>query len=124
MIFKFYIFEDINIVIITNRYGGAEAATYCILNTLMKHLTYDSHADIYMYSKLYHNRRPGIWTDVSDYLRLHVALQAACQASPAPPQLQLNGAPPALPVNGSANHDTVRMPPEGMEAAQLNHNVA
>lgn len=75
-----------------------------------------------MYAKLYHNRRPGVWTDVSDYLRLHIALQAAAQM-PAAIQPQLNGAP-ILPVNGSANHDTVRMPPEGMEAAQPNHNVA
>lgn len=86
----------------------------------MKHMAYENHADIYMYAKLYHNRRPGVWADISDYLRLHIALQAASQMSATQPQL--NGAP-VLPVNGTANHETIRMPPEGMEAAQPNHNV-
>lgn len=86
----------------------------------MKHLTYDNYADVYMYAKLYHNRRPGVWSDISDYLRLHIALQTASQI---PTVQQLNGAP-IFPINGTTNHDTVRMPPEGMEAAQPNHSVA
>lgn len=87
----------------------------------MKHLVYDNHADIYMYAKLYHNRRPGIWTEAEDYMRLHVALQAACSA----PDLrasQLNGT--ATPVNGTLSVDAIRMPPEGMESTEPNHNIA
>lgn len=43
------------------RYGGTEAATFCCLTTLGKQLEYENHVDVYMYAKLYHNKRPGIW---------------------------------------------------------------
>lgn len=68
-------------VVVVDRYGGAEAAIFCALATLRKHLHYDNHLDVYMYAKLYHNKRPGIWSSgVEDYLRLHRALYALCTA--------------------------------------------
>lgn len=65
--------------IVIDRYGGTEAASFCLLSTIKRHLDYDNQADVYMYSKLYHNRRPGIWTSVSDYLQLHHAVLTLCE---------------------------------------------
>lgn len=98
------------------RFGGAEAATYCSLTTLTKHLAYDNHADIYMYAKLYHNRRPGIWGSSADYLRLHLALQALCNPPEGAPDLytMTNG---NIGVNGIMSNDCIRVPPEGMESS-------
>lgn len=75
---------------------------------------YDNHVDIYMYSKLYHNRRPGIWSSVEDYLKLHLAVQSLCTST-------TEGMPDVYAsangnVNGSVSNDSVRMPPEGMES--------
>lgn len=66
-----------------------------------------------MYTKLFHNRRPGIWGSVDDYLRMHLALQTLCSPPDGAPDLYAttNGA-----VNGSLSNDSVRVPPEGMEA--------
>lgn len=56
------------------RFGGTEAATFCILTALCMHLEYEKHADVYMYAKLYHNKRPGIWQMSDDYLFLYEAI--------------------------------------------------
>ena len=48
-------------VIVVDRYGGTEAATFCALTTLYKQLNFEDCVDVYMYAKLYHLRRPGIW---------------------------------------------------------------
>lgn len=105
------------------RFGGAEAATYCCLLTLTKHLAYDNHADIYMYAKLYHNRRPGIWNSCADFLRLHMALQALCSPPEGAPDLysMANG---NAGVNGTLSNDRIRVPPEGMESQGPRHAVA
>lgn len=42
-------------------YGGTEAATFSCLTTLYKQLNFEDCVDVYMYAKLYHLRRPGIW---------------------------------------------------------------
>ncbi|XP_065165511.1 tyrosine-protein phosphatase 99A isoform X2 [Atheta coriaria] len=96
-------------IVIVDRYGGTEAAEFCALSTLRKHLMYDNHIDIYMYTKLFHNRRPGIWGSVDDYLRMHLALQTLCSPPDGAPDLYAttNGA-----VNGSLSNDSVRVPPE------------
>lgn len=96
------------------RFGGTEAASFCILTSLKKHLTYDNHVDVYLYAKLYHNRRPGVWTSMTDYLQLHRAVQTLCS----PPE---NATPDLYAVantslNCSVSNDCVRVPPEGMEA--------
>lgn len=95
------------------RFGGTEASSFCCLTTLKKQLSYENHADVYMYAKLYHNKRPGVWSSSDDYLRLHLALQALCS----PPEgttdtyAMSNGT-----INGSLSNDCVRVPPEGMES--------
>lgn len=48
-------------VIVVDKYGGTEAATFCALTTLYKQLNFEDCVDVYMYAKLYHLRRPGIW---------------------------------------------------------------
>ncbi|KRT79091.1 hypothetical protein AMK59_7769 [Oryctes borbonicus] len=108
-------------VVVVDRFGGSEAATFCSLITLKKHLIYDNHVDVYMYAKLYHNKRPGIWSSVEDYLRLHLAVQTLCCPPDGTPDLyaMANGA-----VNGSLSNDNVRVPPEGMEAVGPRLTVA
>ena len=51
------------------RCGGTEAATFCALTSLCKQLDSCNSMDVYQVTKLYHNKRPGIWrTQVGSYL--------------------------------------------------------
>lgn len=43
------------------RYGGSEAATLCTVSSIAHQMEYDQTANIYTYSKLYHNKRPNVW---------------------------------------------------------------
>lgn len=43
------------------RFGGTEGATFCTLTTICNQLDSEAHLDIYLYAKLYHDHRPGIW---------------------------------------------------------------
>ncbi|KAL1129503.1 hypothetical protein AAG570_012448 [Ranatra chinensis] len=61
-------------IVVVDELGGTVAATFCCLSTLTKQLEYDSHADVSIYAKLYHNRRPGIWKSIDDYLMLYKGL--------------------------------------------------
>ncbi|XP_076351055.1 putative receptor-type tyrosine-protein phosphatase mosPTP-1 isoform X2 [Tachypleus tridentatus] len=63
-------------MIVIDRYGGTEAATFCCLTTLFKQLQYEDRVDVYMYAKLYHMRRPGIWKTQDDYFFLYRALDS------------------------------------------------
>ncbi|CAH0561937.1 unnamed protein product [Brassicogethes aeneus] len=111
-------------IIVVDKYGGTEAATFCCLTTLKKHLLYDDKIDVYMYAKLYHNKRPGIWACMDDYLRLHLAVQTLC----CPPEdgnvaVTATQGPDIFPtangtINGSVavSADCVRVSPEGMES--------
>lgn len=44
-----------------DRFGGAEAGTFCALSTLYDQLRHGGSVDVYMTSKLYHLQRPGIF---------------------------------------------------------------
>lgn len=68
-----------------------------------------------MYAKLYHNRRPGIWSSQDDYLRIHLAAKALCSQQEATPDLYTltNG---GAALNGAISNDCIRVPPEGMES--------
>ena len=55
-------------MIVVDRYGGTEAATFCALTTLYKQLNFEDCVDVYMYAKLYHLRRPGIWRSQVSYI--------------------------------------------------------
>ncbi|XP_075676436.1 protein tyrosine phosphatase 99A isoform X4 [Dermatophagoides pteronyssinus] len=63
-------------VVVVDKFGGTEAATFSILTTLYKQLNFEDCVDVYMYAKLYHLRRPGIWRSQDDYLFLYRALEA------------------------------------------------
>uniref|UniRef100_A0A6P7GZM8 Tyrosine-protein phosphatase 99A-like isoform X1 n=1 Tax=Diabrotica virgifera virgifera TaxID=50390 RepID=A0A6P7GZM8_DIAVI len=104
-------------IVVVDRFGGTEAATFCALTTLKKHLIYDNKIDVYMYAKLYHNKRPGIWISSDDYMRLHMCVQALCN----PPEPGIVEAAPDLYslANGNINapstsRDCIRIPPEGL----------
>ncbi|CAL4197918.1 unnamed protein product, partial [Meganyctiphanes norvegica] len=60
------------------RYGGTEAAIFCLLTTLKKQVDFDNHLDPYMYFKLYHNRRPNVWARKEDLLFIYRALDSYC----------------------------------------------
>ncbi|XP_066996985.2 tyrosine-protein phosphatase 99A isoform X2 [Anabrus simplex] len=111
-------------IVVIDRFGGTEAATFCCLTTLSKQLEYENHVDVYMYAKLYHNKRPGIWRSQDNYLVLHKALDAVSSnvsnAVPTPPPV-----PPDLylTANGHINgfvgngNGSVRISPEELEIA-------
>ena len=44
------------------RFGGTEAGTFCALSTLAEQVQHDNSVDVYMVSKLYHLKRPGIFS--------------------------------------------------------------
>jgi len=67
-------------VVVADRYGGTEAATFCALTTLFKQLNFEDCVDAYMYAKLYHLRRPGIWRSQDDYLFLYRAMESLVAA--------------------------------------------
>ncbi|XP_015791825.1 tyrosine-protein phosphatase 99A isoform X1 [Tetranychus urticae] len=63
-------------IVVMDRYGGTEAATFSCLTTLYKQLNFEDCVDVYMYAKLYHLRRPGIWRCQDDYLFLYRAIES------------------------------------------------
>ena len=65
-------------LVVVDRFGGTEGATFCALSTLLRHLDYENHVDVYQYSKVAHNRRPGIWKSQDDYLYLYRVSEAVC----------------------------------------------
>ncbi|KAF0287130.1 Tyrosine-protein phosphatase 99A [Amphibalanus amphitrite] len=134
--------------VVVDRFGGTEAATFCCLTTLMKQLEYESHADVYMYARLYQRRRPGVWPSRENYLFLYRAVEAlvagGCSTPslpppPPPPQAVAPQPPPdvtdvprpvlksilkkggtAQRVRTSRAGDTlVRIPPDGMESVTV-----
>ncbi|PSN58505.1 Tyrosine-protein phosphatase 99A [Blattella germanica] len=119
-------------IIVMDRYGGTEAATFCCLTTLYKQLEYENHVDVYMYAKLYHNKRPGIWKCQDDYLLLYRAMEAIANSTtttipppppaptPAPPDLYLtaNGHINGFVGNGNGpgqGNGSVRVPPDAID---------
>ncbi|XP_037949818.1 tyrosine-protein phosphatase 99A-like isoform X1 [Teleopsis dalmanni] len=56
-------------IVVVDRYGGAQACTFCAISSLSIEMEYCNTANIYQYAKLYHNKRPGVWTSSED-LRL------------------------------------------------------
>jgi len=134
--------------VVVDRLGGTEAATFCCLTTLMKQLEYESHADVYMYARLYHTRRPGVWRSQDDYLFLYRAVEALEAVDCSTPSLPPPPPPPQAPVppppdvtdvprptlksilkkssgagqrqrGGRGSDALVRIPPDGMESVMV-----
>ncbi|XP_017472230.1 PREDICTED: tyrosine-protein phosphatase 99A isoform X2 [Rhagoletis zephyria] len=53
-------------IVVVDRYGGAQACTFCAISSLAMEMEYCNTASIYQYAKLYHNKRPGVWTSSED----------------------------------------------------------
>lgn len=62
-------------IIVVDKFGGTEAATFAVLTTLFKQINFEDAVDVYMYAKLAHLRRPGIWSSQDDYLFLYRAME-------------------------------------------------
>lgn len=62
-------------IIVVDKFGGTEAATFAVLTTLYKQINFEDAVDVYMYAKLAHLRRPGIWSSQDDYLFLYRAIE-------------------------------------------------
>lgn len=56
------------------RFGAAQACSFCIITSLAMQIEYDQTANIYTYAKLYHNKRPGIWTSYEDIRQIYLIL--------------------------------------------------
>lgn len=57
--------------IFCHRYGGGPACTFCVITSQAMQIEYDSTTNIYTYAKLYHNKRPGVWTSVNDIKQIY-----------------------------------------------------
>lgn len=107
-------------IVVVDRFGGTEAATFCCLTTLNKQLEHENHLDIYLYAKVFHNKRPGIWRTQDHYLYLYKAMDACCGGGAGGPGVALPPAPPDLylTANGHVNgfvgsgHGSPRPSPE------------
>jgi len=79
-------------LVVVDRAGGTDAATFCALTTLRKQLSAEEAVDVYSVSKLAHNKRPGIWRSKDDYLYLYQVLESLTQLEDEQQELQLAGA--------------------------------
>ncbi|XP_060536953.1 tyrosine-protein phosphatase 99A isoform X2 [Cylas formicarius] len=110
-------------ICVVDRYGGTEAATLCALITLKKHLAYEQKVDVYMYAKLYHNKRPGIWPSADDFLKLYLCVQTICGT----PEKYLEEIPPDMftiangvkgrSAKSSENQPSCSRSPDGLPAS-------
>ena len=66
-------------LVVVDKFGGTEAATFCALTTLKKQLDHEDLCDIYQVCKLAHNKRPGIWRCKDDYLYIYQAIESLTQ---------------------------------------------
>lgn len=58
-------------IVVVDRYGGAPASIFCAVSSLAMEMEYDKACSIYTYAKLYHNKRPGIWSSVEEIQQIY-----------------------------------------------------
>lgn len=58
-------------VVVVDRYGGAPASIFCAVSSLAMEMEYDKTCSIYAYAKLYHDKRPGIWSSVEEIQQIY-----------------------------------------------------
>jgi len=78
-------------LVVVDRYGGTDAATFCALTTLKKQLKREGAVDVYQVCKLCHNKRPGIWRSKEDYLYIYQVFESLTQAEDENQEILLNG---------------------------------
>lgn len=59
------------LILCISRFGGTQAATFCLITSQAMQMEYDNTVNVYTYAKLYHNKRPGIWTSVDDLKQIY-----------------------------------------------------
>jgi len=84
-------------LLVLDKDGGPEAATFCALSSLFRQVHYDHSVDIYLTAKTIHNCRPGIWHAPESILYLYKAVESYVTC-----------------INKGARH-----PPEGREDKKL-----
>jgi hypothetical protein len=65
-------------VIVIDKVGGVEAATFCALMTLYDALHHEASVDVYTVAKLYCMKRPHVFPTEEDYLFLYKAVESLC----------------------------------------------
>jgi len=78
-------------LVVVDKYGGTDAATFCALTTLQKQLKREGCIDVYQVCKLCHNKRPGIWRSKEDYLYIYQVFESLTQAEDENQEMVLNG---------------------------------
>ncbi|KAF0303072.1 Tyrosine-protein phosphatase 99A [Amphibalanus amphitrite] len=67
--------DRLNPLVVVDKYGGTEGASFCLLSTVLRQLEQEASFDIFTFAKLYHQRRPGIWKNMREYLYLYHAVR-------------------------------------------------
>ena len=80
-------------LLVLDKDGGPQAATFCALSSLIRQVHSDQAVDIYLTAKTIHNYRPGVWNSPQNILLLYKAIE----------------------FYTSSIHKGVRDPPEGRE---------
>jgi receptor-type tyrosine-protein phosphatase gamma len=63
-------------LLVMDRNGGTEAASFIGLSSLLRQLHYDRSVDIYSTAKTIHNARPGVWKTPDHILHLYRGVEA------------------------------------------------
>jgi len=63
-------------LLVIDREGGTEAASFIALSSLLRQLHYDRSVDIYSTAKTIHNARPGVWRTPEHILQLYRSVEA------------------------------------------------
>lgn len=58
-------------IVVVDRYGGAPASIFCAVASLAMEMEYEKSCNIYTYAKLYHNKRPGVWSSVEEIQQIY-----------------------------------------------------
>ncbi|XP_037086729.1 tyrosine-protein phosphatase 99A-like [Pollicipes pollicipes] len=91
-------------VVVVDRFGGTEAAMFCCLTTLAKQLASENAVDVYMYAKMCHMRRPGVWQTPDDLAMLYHAMECLNRpALPGPTSDQSEAEAPPRPSSRGTN---------------------
>ena len=69
-------------LVLVDRFGGTEAATFAALSALLRQLEYENGADVYACAKAVHWRRPGVWKSMEDVMRIYKIVDAHTAEAP------------------------------------------
>lgn len=61
---------------VVDHYGGCEAATFCLLHSLLVQLDFEGQIDVYTLAKQMHRRRTNLWKSPQDILLVYKVVEA------------------------------------------------